>query len=94
MSDTSGQLTLSYQYQDDLNAHASLFHHYLEHAINTVMDQAIQNYLGGFVKTYADLRFGLDGAVKKWELIMKHLLTEYPTIDKRQNQKELFVYRI
>lgn len=93
LSDTSGQLTLSYQYQDDLNTHASLFHHYLEHAINSVKDEATQNYLGSFVKTYADLRFGSSGAVKKWEMLMRHLLSEYPTIDKRQNQKEVFVYR-
>src|SRR5271157_902538 len=56
LSDTSGMLTLSYQYQDNVNAHASLFHHYLEHAINSVKNEATQNYLGGFVKTYADLR--------------------------------------
>ena len=93
LSDTSGMLTLSYQYQDDHNAHASLFHHYLEHAIDSVKNEATQNYLGGFVKTYADLRFGLNGATKKWEMLMKHLLSEHPTIESRKGQKEVFVYK-
>ena len=95
LSDTSGGLTLSYQYQDNVNAHASLFHHYLSHAIDSVKNESTQNYLSGFVKTYADLRFGIDGITKKWELLMQHLLTEYHSIESRgiKQEQQLFIYR-
>jgi UDP-glucose:(glucosyl)LPS alpha-1,2-glucosyltransferase len=95
LPDTSGMLTLSYQYQDDYNVHASLFHHYLDHAINSVNVESTQNYLGGFVKTYADLRFNLNAITKKWELLMNHLVSEYPTTESRKikQEQQIFSYK-
>lgn len=91
LSDTSGQLTLSYQYQDRHPDHMDLFAHYLEHAINTVLKDETQNYLG-FVKTYADMRFNLKGISKKWIQLMETLLTNYPP-EKRKIEIPMFVYK-
>jgi UDP-glucose:(glucosyl)LPS alpha-1,2-glucosyltransferase len=93
LPETSGNLTLMYQFQDDHSAHASLFHHYLEHAIQTVHDSATQNYLSGFVRTYAEMRFGIKNITKKWEMLMTHLLTEFPSVESRKAATEVWVYK-
>jgi len=94
LSDTSGRLTLSYQYQDNPNEHANIFAQHLEYAINTVHQDEAQAYLSGFVKTYADMRFNLPGIAKKWENLMRSLLEQYPDAGARKEpEKQLFTYR-
>jgi len=94
LSDTSGRLTLSYQYQDNPNEHANIFAQHLEYAINTVHQDEAQAYLSGFVKTYADMRFNLPGIAKKWENLMRSLLEQYPDAGTRKEpEKQLFTYR-
>jgi len=93
LPDTSGQLTLQYQYQDNPNDHANIFAFYLEHAINNVLNDDMQSYLSGFVKTYADMRFNLKGVADKWKQLMEALLAKFPTEDSRKIEEEMFTYR-
>jgi len=91
LSDTSGHLTLSYQYQDKANDHMAIFTHYLEHAINTVLKEDSQNYLD-FVRTYANGRFNSVLISKKWIQLMESLLTKFPE-GKRKIEVPMFVYK-
>ena len=93
LSDTSGGLTAMYQYCDDFNKHASVFYQYLDHAINTIQTDEIQNYLK-FTKVYADSRFNIGKVSKQWELLMQDLLKVYPDIASRKLiETPVFVYR-
>jgi UDP-glucose:(glucosyl)LPS alpha-1,2-glucosyltransferase len=93
LCDTGGMLTLSYQYQDNTNDHASIFHHYLEHAIHTVHKDDTQAYLTNFVKPYADMRFNIKSISTKWEQLLNTMLGQYTTVESRKPQVQMFTYR-
>lgn len=92
LPDTSGGMTSMYQYQDDPKVHMTVFYQYLEHAIQTVQKEQAQNFLK-FQKTYADSRFDLTKISSLWEYVLKNLLQEYPTIESRELQQKMFVYK-
>lgn len=94
LSDTSGMLTTMYQYYSDPNKHANIFYNHLDHAINEVNKEELQNYLK-LVKIYADTRFNIRKITSQWESLLMALNDQYPTVESRAIPKEqqMFVYR-
>ena len=92
LSDTAGQLTLSYQFMENVNDHARIFHSHLAHAIALLKDKQTQDYLK-FVKVYTDRRFDPGMIANQWENMMIELKNQYPTIESRDLAKQQFVYK-
>jgi glycosyltransferase involved in cell wall biosynthesis len=97
LSDTGGGLTTSYQFQDDPQQHFRLFYHSMDSAIKHIRDEGVQPYLN-FVKMYADNRFNLKTIAQRWELLLKELLGNFPTVESRKPPEVIqrpseFVYK-
>jgi UDP-glucose:(glucosyl)LPS alpha-1,2-glucosyltransferase len=92
LPDTSGGLTSMYQFDNDMNKHASLFLNYLEHAINVVDTDDVQKYLR-FVKAYADNRFNIERIASQWNNLLLDLNTNFPTVESRKIPSKRFIYR-
>ena len=92
LPDTSGGLTCMYQYEDEVNLHVNKFMEYLEHSINVVANDDIQNYLR-FVKAYADNRFNLNKISTQWEVMLNQLVEQYPTEESCKIPSKKFIYR-
>ena len=92
LSDTSGGMTTMYQFNQDLNKHANVFYQYLDHAIRSVHQEEMQNYLS-FVKMYADTRFNLEKISGQWKYLLEELLRQYPDEASRSFPKPQFIYR-
>lgn len=92
LTDTSGGLNFMYQGDHDHNRHAGIFYHALEHAINTVHTEQMQNHLK-LVKLYADSRYSWDVIKLQWEDLLTDLQRRYPTIESRKVPGEKFVYQ-
>lgn len=92
LPDTSGGLTSMYQFNEDINRHAVTFMQYLEHSINVVNTEPLQNYLK-FVKAYADSRFNISKISSQWSNTLEELLEKYPTVESRKLAKQMFVYK-
>jgi len=90
--DTSGGLNFMYQWDNNQQAHASIFHAALSHAIDTVNLESTQNYLK-LVKVYADTRYGWDKIVPQWEGLLRVLKDKYPTTESRKIQQLMFKYK-
>jgi len=93
LSDTSGMLTSMYQFQQDMKVHANIFYQYLDHAIQAVNREDVQQYLK-FVKAYADNRFNADKISQTWEYSLRNLLEKYPTVESRKTPEQMFVYKV
>lgn len=81
--DTSGGMNFMYQGHSDPNAHANIFYHSLENAINVVHQNEVQDYLR-FVKSYADNRYNWGRITQQWADLLTHLKNEYPTVESRK----------
>jgi glycosyltransferase involved in cell wall biosynthesis len=93
LCETSAGLTSMYQFQDNTNAHASVFYQYLEHSIGIVKNEDTQNYLK-FVKAYADQRYSIERIGNQWKYLLDELLDKYPDTKSRAfEQKQMFVYK-
>lgn len=92
LPDTSGGLTSMYQYQENPSMHATMFYRYLDHTIDVVRTESVQNYLK-FVKMYADSRFNISKISSQWEGLLKDLLQQYPDEASRKVPSKMFVYR-
>lgn len=92
LSDTSGNMTFMYQYDNIPNVHAETFYKYLKRGIEEVNKDEIQNYLK-FAKAYADTRFNLDRISTQWESLLVELKEKYPNEESRKFPKEMFVYK-
>ena len=96
LSDTSGMLTSMYQFNADTAKHANMFYHYLNHAVNVVNDEPVQNYLK-FVKAYADRRFDPRMISSQWISLMEDLLKVLPTVESRKipidTSSKMFIYK-
>lgn len=90
--DTSGGMNFMYQGNQDVNKHANIFYHALEHAINNVHTEQIQSYLK-LVKLYADSRYSWDRIKLQWEDLLIGLKQRYPTVESRKVPSERFVYQ-
>ena len=76
LSDTSGNLTMMYQFIDDPNLHANYFYQALDGAIRLVHNDHTHSYLK-YVKGYADTRFNVDKIVMQWKSMLEQLLQQY-----------------
>jgi len=92
LPETSAGLTTMYQFNEDVNKHANLFYNYLDHAINKVNTQEIQNYLK-FPKSYADFKYNLPKISSQWENMMLDLREKYNDVESRKIPAEMFVYK-
>ena len=92
LGDTAGGLTSMYQFIDDPNQHANMFYQLLDKAIEVVNTDEAQNYLG-FVKAYADNRFGINKIVGIWEDMMLSLYEQYKDPSSRSLPKAMFRYK-
>jgi UDP-glucose:(glucosyl)LPS alpha-1,2-glucosyltransferase len=92
LSDTSGNLTSMYQYEEDHNVHVNKFYHLLNHAIDLVHKDDVQNYLR-FVKQYADTRYNIVKIAGEWETLLLSMKEQYPTIQSRYLAKKTFQYK-
>ena len=90
LTDTSGNLTAIYQYDEDHNLHANKFYQLLDHAIGIIHEDSTQNYLR-YVKTYADSRFNIDKIAHQWETMLLTLQGQYP-VGFRGIPKKMFKY--
>lgn len=92
LTDTSGGMNFMYQGDQDLNNHANIFYHVLEHAIEKVKTEEVQNYLK-LVKIYADSRYSWNKIVGNWVDLLTSLKEQYPTVESRKIKSEMFVYQ-
>lgn len=92
LADTAAQLTSSYQFVSDINKHAQIFFNNLNHAIDVVNEEKVQNYLR-FVKAYTDRRFDPNMIASQWEYTMTELKNQYQTIESRKIPGKVFIYR-
>lgn len=76
LSDTSGSLTVQYQWDSDKNIHANLFYAVLSDTIEKVKNHDMMPYLG-FVKAYADYRYNWDRIGTQWNSLCEALVNEY-----------------
>lgn len=82
LTDTSGGLTVQYQWDQDKNAHANMFYAVLDDTINKIRDNDMMNYLN-FVKTYSDYRYNWDKVGSQWNSLCESLLAQYEGVDLR-----------
>lgn len=94
LPETSGGLTMMYQYDQDVKEHANMFYRYLDNAIESYKnDPQVDSYLK-FVKAYADMRFNLPNISNQWKTLLENLLNKYPNEESRKFSKgEMFVYK-
>jgi glycosyltransferase involved in cell wall biosynthesis len=90
LSDTSGNLTSMYQFEENANVHANKFYHLLDQAISVVHEGSTQNYLR-YVKSYADNRFNINKIARQWQDMLISLKEQYP-VDSRSIPKKMFKY--
>lgn len=93
LADTTGGMTFMYQGDGDKNVHAGKFYHALDHAINVVNNEDMQNYLK-FVKMYADSRFNWNKVAAQWRDVMTNLKNRYPSTDSRKVPSPVFSYKV
>lgn len=87
LSDTSGGLTFQYQFDQNVNKHANKFYHALDHAIDVIKDEEMNNYLK-FVKMYADSRYDWKKIVGQWEDTLNALKFGYSSLESRSFKKD------
>jgi len=96
LSDTSGGLTFQYQWDQDPQVHVNKFYHALDHAIEVVNNDDMQNYLK-FVKMYADSRYNWSKISSQWEDVLNSLKARYPDEATRKLAKDdgpMFHYKV
>lgn len=91
LSDTCGNITTVYPYDQDINRHANMFYMFLQSAITSIQDDNLQYYLR-FVKSYADTRFNIDKISAQWTDLLTSLKIQYPE-GQRGLPKAMFRYR-
>lgn len=89
LTDTSGGMNFMYQGEQDLNKHASIFYHVLDHAIKRVDTDEIQQHLR-LTKMYADSRYSWDKITSIWTDLLLNLKDRYPTIESRKVQDKFY----
>lgn len=94
LPETSGSLNVMYHSDmDDKNNHANLFAGNLQAAIKLVREKNQVNMIN-FNKFYVDSRYNIDYIKNKWDIMLKNLLNEYPTVDSRKFPEEMFTYKV
>jgi glycosyltransferase involved in cell wall biosynthesis len=89
--DTSGGLNFMYQGDQDINKHANIFYQALDHAIQNVSSDGVQDYLK-LVKVYADSRYSWTKVASQWEDLLTGLKQQYGDVNSRKVPSAKFVY--
>lgn len=89
--DTSGGLNFMYQGDQDINKHANIFYQALDHAIQNVSSDGVQDYLK-LVKVYADSRYSWSKVASQWEDLLTGLKQQYGDVNSRKVPSAKFVY--
>jgi glycosyltransferase involved in cell wall biosynthesis len=76
LTDTSGNITIQYHWDQDVNVHANMFYAVLDDTIQKMRDNDMMPYLQ-FQKTYADYRYNWDKIGNQWNALCESLLNEY-----------------
>ena len=92
LPDTAGGLNFMYQWNHDKQKHLNMFYNSLEHAVTTVNNEEVQNYLK-FVKIYADSRYNWTKVTAQWHDLLSELKHKYPTVESRKNVGPMFNYK-
>lgn len=94
LPETSGGLTIQYPGDfDDKNVHANTFARFLDAAIELVKTDGHLE-MSRYGKFYADNRYNIERAKNSWENLLQGLLKQYPDIESRKFQKEMFSYKV
>jgi UDP-glucose:(glucosyl)LPS alpha-1,2-glucosyltransferase len=91
--DTAGGLNFMYQWDHNVNKHAHRFFGALDHAIQIVNNDEVQNYLT-LVKTYADSRFNWSRIAGQWEDLLSSLKMKYSDVSTRKSAGPMFTYKV
>lgn len=93
LPETSGSLNVMYHgNMEDKSIHASIFAGNLNAAIQLVRDNNEKNMVS-FNKVYVDARYNIEFIKNKWNLVLKDLLQQYPTIESRKFPEAMFTYK-
>ena len=76
LADTSGGLTMQYQWDHDQTVHANLFYAVLDNAIDNLQKYDMMSYLT-LQKAYVDYRNNWDRIAAQWNALCESLLQEY-----------------
>lgn len=84
LPDTAANMTMMYQGDDDINAHANIFYAALDASIRQWQDNPERILTGShMVKKYVDARFGMENITAQWTSLLGDLNTQYSTEDSR-----------
>jgi glycosyltransferase involved in cell wall biosynthesis len=90
LPETSGGLTQMYQFHSNTNEHANVFYNNLEHAVNIVNNDEVQNMML-FNKQYTDYKFNINRISNMWFSTLTSLKDFYP-VGSRGIQTPMYVY--
>jgi glycosyltransferase involved in cell wall biosynthesis len=76
LSDTSGSITLQYNWDPDSNVHANVFYHLMDDVIKNIQKNDLTAYLQ-FQKTYADYRYNWNKISNEWNMLCASLDAQY-----------------
>ena len=91
LTDTSGGITIQYQWDQDPNKHAGTFYNTLEGTINQLLNSDVTGYIN-LVKAYADSRYNWDRISSQWNGMIGSLIEEYKG-KSRSSSAPKFTYR-
>ena len=82
--ETAGGMTLMYQWQEDLAAHAQIFYLYLTRVIAALRagDAGLRSRLAA-QKFYADARYDWGARAAEWEALLRSLLSARPSSERQ-----------
>jgi UDP-glucose:(glucosyl)LPS alpha-1,2-glucosyltransferase len=94
LPETSGSLNVMYHGDmQDKSMHASVFAGNLNAAIQLVRDNNEKN-MTAFNKVYVDARYNIEFIKNKWNLVLRDLVQQYPTVESRKFPEQMFVYKV
>jgi glycosyltransferase involved in cell wall biosynthesis len=91
--DSTGNLSISYPWLEDKNAHANEFYQVMCYAIENVLNDDLQNYLK-FVKIYADQRYNIDGISSRWRGLLGSIVAQNPSKEIPKAPTSYFNYKV
>jgi len=76
LTDTSGGITMQYNWDQDQNVHANMFYAILNDTINRMKETDMYPYLQ-FQKTFSDYRYSWSRIANQWNALCASLVYEY-----------------
>jgi len=92
LPETSGGLNMMYNGSQNNNVHVNIFTNHLDAAIQMYKNNLHKNMID-FNKIFVDSRYNINRIKNQWEMMLKQLLAQYPTLESRKKQTETFIYR-